>query len=389
MSKPQGILGDLRASRATALGFASVGIFWGSFASLVPDLKAEIGASDGAFGLAMFLASFGAIAAMWMAPRVDAAFGPRALQVAAAAMALCFLLPGLAAVWAAFTMAMVLASGGSGTTDVIMNMRVSEIEAQTGRSLMNLNHGIFSFAYAGAAFATGLGREAGLAPFPVFAMMAVLAFVMIAGMYTPQMGAPEGDTKRKISNRLLAVLGGAIILIAFMAEQATEAWSALLLERELGGSPSQGALGPAILGLTMGIGRIGGQVLLGRFGETRVIQLAALIAASGLYIAASADMRMVATLGFAILGLGISVTAPLAFSAVGKRVSNAERGAMITRISVIGYLGFFLGPPLMGGMSEGFGLRAAFLMMSAIVLVVAVGLAPALRRLPADKRADV
>ena len=56
----------------------------------------------------------------------------------------------------------------------MMNARISEIEEAQGRSLMSLNHAMFSFAYASAALATGLAREAGFGPVAVFSALADL-----------------------------------------------------------------------------------------------------------------------------------------------------------------------------------------------------------------------
>jgi MFS family permease len=377
------ILRDLRVSKAPAAGFMAVGLFWGSFAGLVPDIKATIGASDGAFGLAMLFASSGAVAAMWIAPRVDKGLGARAMQGAACAMALAFLLPGMATGVILFALGMLCASAASGATDVIMNTRVARIEAETGRSLMNLNHAMFSFAYAGAALCAGLFREAGFVPVHVFAVMLALTLVLVAIMYDVPTG--EDVQIKDVGSghkRGLIVFGGTIILIAFMAEQATEAWSALHLERGLGGSAAQGALGPAILGLTMGLGRLSGQVVAAHMRETTVIQIASLVAAAGLLIAANAPNLWAAYLGFGILGIGVSVIAPMAFSAVGKRCAPEKRAIVITRVSVVGYLGFFVGPPLMGGVSELFGLQMSFIVVAAILLTIAVYFAPRLRSEP-------
>lgn len=374
-------LSDLRLSRAPAAGFVTVGMFWGSFAGLVPDLKAAINASDGTFGITMLIASFGAFAAMWLAPRVDAKLGARALQASAFALALAFLLPGLAFEPVFFTVAMVLASAGSGCLDVIMNTRISSIEADAKRPLMNLNHALFSFAYAGAALATGVFREVGSGPATVFAVMFGVTVALLAVMHHPPAEISDDTSARKVKARAALIwFGGVIILIGFLAEQSTEAWSALHLERGLGGSAAQGALGPAILGLTMGVGRLSGQVIAGYVRATHALQIAAVIAAIGISVAASAQTLSLAYLGFAVLGLGVSIIAPMAYSAVGERVSNQERAAVITRISVIGYMGFFIGPPLMGGLSELFGLPVSFYTVAGILLLVSFYLAPGLRR---------
>jgi predicted MFS family arabinose efflux permease len=276
---------------------------------------------------------------------------------------------------------MLLASAGSGSLDVIMNTRVSGIEAETKRSLMNLNHALFSFAYAGAAINAGIFRQAGYSPLAVFLVVLALTLIIVPFMFhrPAPIEQENASTPLRARNGLM-FFGGLIILIAFLSEQATEAWSALHLERGLGGSAAQGAMGPAILGLTMGVGRLSGQFIAAHVRETIVLQIAAVIAAAGLIIAASAPTLFVAYVGFGILGLGVSVMAPMAYSAVGKRVSNQQRSFVITRISVIGYMGFFIGPPVMGGLSEAFGLSVSFFAVSAILLCVTLFLAPALRR---------
>ncbi len=372
--------GDLRRSRAPAMAFVIVGMFWGAFAGLVPDLKGAIGASDGVFGITMLIASFGALAAMWLAPRIDQRLGARALQGGALFLALAFLLPGFASGPVFFTIAMLLASTGSGALDVIMNTRISGIEAESKRPLMNLNHALFSFAYAGAAISAGLFRDAGFGPLVVFAVIAACAVSLLGMLYHEQAqvaGSEGGDASR--APKMLVLIGGVIILIAFLAEQATEAWSALHLERGLGASAAEGAMGPALLGITMGIGRMSGQFIAAKARETVVLQIAAALAAVGIVLAGSASSIFTAYVGFATMGLGVSVLAPMAYSAVGKRVNAEQRTAAITRISVIGYMGFFIGPPLMGGLSEAFSLSVSFYAVAAILGSITLFLAPKLR----------
>ena len=204
-------------------------------------------------------------------------------------------------------------------------------------------------------------------------------------MLSTMMRAPTSEAEDETSGTaklpgLLIWSAGAIILIAFMSEQATEGWSALRLERDLGGGAAQGALGPAILGLTMGIGRLSGQYLQRRFSAEIVIRWAGIMAATGSLIAAFAPNLGVAYAGFAVLGLGVSVTAPMAFALVGRRVANRHRAAAISRISIIGYAGFFIGPPLMGFLAEWFSLAASFAAIGVALLVLALPLVSLLKR---------
>lgn len=371
---------DIRAARAPLACFATIGLVWGAFAAQVPVIKGQIGASDGVFGVALLLASFGAIAAMWTAPRIDGWLGRWTLPALALAVGCAFLLPSLAVTPLVFTLGMLCCTCSAGTLDVVMNARVSAIEAKRARPLMNFSHAVFSLAYGLSALSVGVLREAGFSPVEVFGLLALvnLALVRVALSDRAQpIDDTVGDTAA--APRLLLV-AGLVILIGFMAEQATEGWSALHIERTLGGGAAQGALGPAILGLTMAVGRLSGQALVGYFNEVIVLAIAAALAALGAMMAAMAQGLVMAYAGFTVLGLGVSVVAPMAFSFVGRNVSDRVRTAAIARVSVIGYAGFFVGPPLMGFVSEGFGLGASFAVMGVALLLVTVILAPMLAR---------
>ena len=72
--------------------------------------------------------------------------------------------------------------------------------------------------------------------------------------------------------------------------------------------------------------------------------------------------------------------APLALGLLGRLVPPAQRLAAISRASVMGYGAFFFGPPLMGLVAQGFGLRAAFVVVALILGITALTVMPALAR---------
>jgi predicted MFS family arabinose efflux permease len=377
------LLRDLYVSRGPAAAFATVGVFWGCFAALVPVLKPQVGLSDGLFGLALLMASVGALLAMWLAPLAERVLGMRVLTVLTGCLAVAVLFPGHTTAGLTFALAMLGVTAVSGTLDVVMNARVSALEAQVRRSLMNLNHAVFSVAYAVCAIATGLAREAGFGPATILTCAGGVIALLILQVAAAPVADPEthdGDIETAPLPWTLLLPGGMIILIAFMSEQATEGWSALHLERNLGAGAAQGALGPAILGLTMAAGRLAGQVVANRVSERLVIRWAAATAGVGAIMAAIAPSIWVAYVGFAILGLGVSVVAPMAYAWIGRMVPNRHRSHAISRISVVGYTGFFIGPPIMGFMSEWFGLWASFVLIGGVLFIVPLVLVPVLSR---------
>lgn len=375
-------LPTLAVARPAIAAFAAMGVLWGTFAAVMPDLKAMLGVDERELGLLVFCTPMAAIGAMLLAPAFGAAMGRVALPLSVALMALAFALPGQASVWWLFPLAMACAGAATGLTDVLMNARVAALETSRGLHLMNLAHAAYSFGYAGGAVLTGVMRGAGWGPGWVMGTMSVVGLVF-AALSLERDGRIEGLRKPKDGTAghlgWVPVIGGGIVLIAFMTENAAEYWSALHIEKTLGGSPEQGALGPAMLALTMGFARLGGQSLAGRVDAFTILRVGAVIAALGALVVSQAWAPWVAYAGFFVMGVGASVLAPTAFSLVGQLSDDAARARAVARATLLGYFGYFVGPPLLGIIAGTFGLRFAFVWAACLVGMVFV-LAPVLKR---------
>lgn len=375
-------LSTLAYSRPAVAAFGAMGVLWGTFAAVLPDLKAMLGVDEAQLGLLIFFTPIAAISAMLLAPAFGAIAGRAALPLAVLLMALGFALPGQASALWLFPLAMACAGAATGLTDVLMNARVAAMENERGLHLMNLAHAVYSFGYAAGAILTGVMRGAGWGPGWVMATMAGVG-LLCALATLERDGRIDGLRKPKDGTALplglVPVIGGGIVLIAFMTENAAENWSALHIEKTLGGSPEQGALGPAALALTMGFARLGGQWLAGRVDPFMLLRGGAVIAAIGALIASQATAPAGAYLGFVIMGIGASVLAPTAFSLVGRLCPPAVRARAVARATLLGYFGYFFGPPLLGVIAGTFGLRMAFVAAACLVGLVFL-LAPLMSR---------
>lgn len=365
------ILSALRLSRAPVAAFMGVGFTWGAVAAMAPVLKARIDVDDATFGLLLLGTAVGLSTTLWAAPRWDRGMGPRAMPAGTALLAAAVILPALATeVWT-FFLALAVMGAASGLTDVVMNARVSEIEQREGRSLMNVAHAMFSVAYAVSAMLTGAMREAGWPPEAIFPLVALLVLAT-APFQRMEVAPPPAGGVARAAPLPLALVGvcGCIVLVAFMSESTVESWSALHVERTLGGGAAEGAFGPAMLGFTMAVGRFSGQAVAARLPEVAVIRSAAVLAIAGVLLAAVAPTPPVAYLGFGLMGLGISVIGPMALALAGRLAPRARRTAVIARVAVIGFLGFFIAPALMGLASEAFGLRWAFASVAVLLALL-------------------
>ncbi len=74
-------------------------------------------------------------------------------------------------------------------------------------------------------------------------------------------------------------------------------------------------------------------------------------------------------IGFCLVGLGICTVIPLVAGAAARSSSMAPSSA-IAAVLTIGFLGTLIGPPLIGFLSEAFGLRYAF----GACVVLAIGI---------------
>ena len=228
-------------------------------------------------------------------------------------------------------------------------------------------------------------RAAEWGPAWVLGTMAMLAgglALLTFGRDGAVQGLRRPVDRKSRSLGMVPVIGGAVVLIAFLTENAAESWSALHIEQTLGGSPAEGAMGPAVLALTMGISRLVGQGIVSRIDATRLLIGGAIIAAFGALTAATAISPAMAYAGFIVMGVGGSVLAPTAFSLTGRLAAPQARARAVARATLLGYFGYFIGPPGVGFIAGVFGLRAAFV-FAAIMLMSVLILAPIMARVAA------
>ena len=363
-------------ARAPLAVFAAMGVVWGGFAAELPDTKAMLGVDESALGLLLFMTPLAAVTAMLVAPWLGARLGRVALPVASLSMAAAFVLPGQvgATVWL-FPLAMMACGAATGLSDVLMNARVADLEGRSGLHMMNLCHAGYSFGYAGGAVLVGGMRDMGWPPSAVLGAVGLLAGALsllsfeadgrIGGLARP---------KDRAAGRLglLPLLGGAMVLIAFLTENAAENWSALHIEKTLGGSPAHGAMGPAVLALTMGVARLVGQGMVARINPLRLLTLGAAVSATGALIAGGAVSPAMAYAGFVVMGVGSSVIAPTTFSLVATRAAPQARARAVARATLYGYFGYCVGPPLFGYIAGHLGLRLAFVAAAMMLVFVPV-----------------
>lgn len=368
------ILRAVTVSRAPFFGLGMVGLYWGTFSAMMPDLKAQAGASDAQLGWALMAAAIGGMAAMFWAPKVALALGKYQLPVLAALLTLLTQLPVFAQSLPFLFIMMVILGVGVSSLDIIANMRLSELEERHGLHLMNVNHAMFSLCFGLSALAVGWMRQSGLEIaqiFPFTGIALLLASVLTWEKNWQPVQKEEGVAAAPKSLPWYFILLVAVMLfVSFVGENATETWSALFIERELGGPVGHGSFGPTTLGLVMFTFRLLGQLFTEKLGEERIVLWSGIFGVTGSLVMAVAPTQIIALLGIGISAVGMAMIVPTASSLLGKLVHREQRAIAISRAWMVGFLGFFIGPALIGFVSEHWGLRVAFVIVAGLVSMI-------------------
>ena len=370
------------ARQAVAAIFLLNGLLFGSWAARIPAVRDRLGLSDGELGLALGCVAVGSLLSMPPAGAAAARFGSRpATRTAFAAFCLAAGAVALAPSLAVLCLLTFAYGAAIGALDVTMNAHGVAVERRYGRPVLSGFHAGFSL---GGLVGAALGALAAAADVDVRIHLAlVAAAAAIVGLAWSRRFLPAGEDAGARGEPLLVrpprclwaigALGFACLLI----EGASADWSAVYLKAELGASPGAAALGFTAFSVTMTAGRLMGDRLVEEFGPVRLVRAGGLVAGVGFAIALLAAQPVVGIAGFACLGAGMSTVVPIVFRAAGA-VPGLAAGLGLAAVSSTSYLGFLVGPPLIGGFAEVTGLPAALLVLVGLALAV-VTLAPVTR----------
>jgi fucose permease len=160
----------------------------------------------------------------------------------------------------------------------------------------------------------------------------------------------------------------ALAFAGMLAEGAAGDWSAVYLNGTLGTGEGAATAAFIAFALTMTAGRLVGDGLTTRAGPVRLARAAGLAAAGGLALALLTDDALVAVVGFACLGAGLSVVVPTVYRAAGARTGSP--GAGIAAVSTVGYGAFLIGPVAIGFVADATSLRAALWLVVALLALI-------------------
>jgi len=362
--------------RAIRTLFFVLGAAMGVWGAQVPAVKAHYGLDEQTLSFALLAAAGGAVLCLLMAAALVERFGARRCVQGAgllmlAALAVVLQTDRLGALFAL----MLLLGAGSALFDVAINAEANALEMARGRKVMSGLHAMFSLGgMAGALLCSLLHRAAA----PPAQQLAGSALAMAATLWLAAgpLSAERSDSEEAPAPlawpRGLLFWMGALTALCMVAEGSMYDWSALFIRQELGTDAATGALGFAAFSAAMAIGRLFGDRVRERFTPVALMRGSGVLATAGMALALTTAAPAVALFGFMLVGLGLANVVPVMFAAAAQ-VPGVSPAHGVAAVSSVGYLGFMVGPPLIGALARWSSLTAA--LWAVALFAVLLGLA--------------
>ena len=371
--------------------FTINGLGFSTWLARVPAIRDGLDISTGEVAALLFTGALGAVSGLVFSSHIIAWIGQRNTILFFGLLGLVGLAGiGVGSAWVSSyvltVIAIIMAGAGNGIADVAMNVEGAAVEKAVNRNIMPWFHAFWSL---GTVAGSGLSAVMsflgiGIAPHTI-AMALVLAPVLwfVSRVITDDRGAASSEGLEQRSTlaerlrvwkepRTLAI--GIIALGMAFAEGSANDWLALAIVDGRDQTNAIGALWFGFFTLVMMAGRIGGVYLLDKFGRVPVLQWSAAMAIAGWALVILVEQPILSALGALMWGLGSSLGFPVGMSAAADNPQGSA--ARVSAVATVAYGAFLIGPPLIGGLGESFGILAA---LWAVVgeIILAVFAAPA------------
>ncbi len=370
------VVGKPRNPRlAASLYFLTDGMVFGTWAALIPSFKAKFGLSEAELSVVLLAIAAGAIFSMPATGRTVARHGSRAnLRIYAPAFCVSLALLVLSPHFTLFIAAAFLFGAVKGAFNVSVNSQAIAIENAAKKPIISSFHALWSLGGMSAALVVGAALKAGLSPASIAIGIAVVLLAVVTAFH-PQLLGGDATSKAAVKakfrfpdGKLLRI--GIVTFMVLFAEGVMMDWS-VVYARTISGAEAW--LAPVAYGVfsgCMALGRLFGGALISRLGPSGMLTVGGIFTTAGLAVVTGIHHWPATFVGLALAGFGLANLVPILFGA-GGRAHEGGAGNGIATVSIMGYFGFLIGPPLIGGISHQAGLPAAFALVVAFAFFIA------------------
>ena len=345
-----------------AMTFMFMGAMYGSWIARLPDIQSRLNLSESEVGVALMGLAIGSLIVTPLTVIVLRTMGTgNATFWSTIFLCFAFTLPALAT--GKWVLAILLSIAGMSMSllNICMNSAAGALEKRDNINILSSCHGMFSVGLFIGATTAGWVSKMGFSFFWHIVIAAgVLAFIALLIRPIIVMMPDSESNNAGFTFPSKAILGLGIICACFtIGEGAVADWSAIYLRDIVGSGPFVSSLGLAVFALGMAVGRFGGDKIRSLFSSKNILTVGGLITSFALLIVAFFPVEYIVISSFLLAGLGLSSIVPVLYSESTK-VPGVQANIGLASVATFSTIGFMLGPPVIGFISEAYGLIVGF-----------------------------
>jgi MFS family permease len=352
--------------------FFICGLNFATWATRIPDFKSSLQLSDAELGTVLMGLPIGSLVSLPIAGWLLTKYASRWITLMAVVMYV-VVIPSLGILSSALSLFIGLFFFGMAgdIMNIAMNTQVVSLEAKMNKIIMSSFHAVFSIGLLAGAFLGGILEKEKFTPIEHFSLIAFSNIILIPFSFRNLLtDKPIQDDTKSISS--IFNLGPYLITLSFIAfcgmlcEGAMADWISLYFKEYIPDSPFPITIGFSFFAAAMVLGRFIGDRISLKYGVSTILILNGILISLGMLLTLLFPSIYLKIAGCFLTGIGISTIVPLIYSQAGNQ-NEIMPSIAIAGVSTIAYIGFLLGPVLIGYLSDFVGLDKA------LYLIVVLG----------------
>jgi MFS family permease len=361
---------------AVSMFYFALGLCFASWASRIPDIKTALHLGSADLGTILFALPLGQLTMMFFSGKLVTRFGSHQILIFSILM-YAFSLTNLGLAQNAWQLGLGLYLFGifGNLSNIAVNTQGVYTEGIFKRTIMSSFHGAWSLAgFTGAIVGLGM-LTLKLDTYTHFLIVSAVVILLVVFNFKFLIKAKETARpakKKGFKNRDKSlILLGLIGFCCMASEGIMFDWSGVYFKDVIKAPGALVVLGYTSFMIMMASGRFFGDRLINKLGRKRVMQVSGVVISVGFFTAVLFPYIVPSTFAFMIIGLGVSTVIPTLYSIAGKH-PTIPTGEALTAVSSVSFLGFLMGPPVIGYIAELFGLRFSFAFIGIFGFIIAL-----------------
>ena len=349
--------------------FLLCGLNFATWATRIPDFKYLLALSDAELGTVLMGLPLGSLVSLPLAGWLISKFNSRIICILAVFLYI-LVIPIIGFSRSSYSLfACLFFFGMAGDIlNIAMNTQVVALEAKMNKIIMSSFHAIFSIGLMLGSLIGGFLSKQGYEFQAHFYMIAGFNVISIPIFYPYLIKNETKDLDQQKTKSSFWNLGPYLTILALIAfcgmlcEGAMADWITLYFKESILSTYYPATIGFSSFALAMVVGRFIGDFISQKFGVKMVLTSNGLLVSLGMLLTIFMPQVEMKIIGCFLTGIGISTIVPLIYSQAGNQ-KTIEPAIAIAGVSTIAYIGFLIGPVVIGYLADYFELKKALILL--------------------------